>query len=99
MALFADNVALCDITESLVFSDPYYDAKLNRHTSPQLDGIVKELRTDRDLKVAAQSAGVEERDGISVHRWKLRMGEAWSLPCVELARAGAKSASRSRVRV
>lgn len=54
LALFADNVALCDITESLVFSDPYFDAKLNRHTSPQLDGIVAELRADRDLKVAAQ---------------------------------------------
>jgi 5-methylthioribose kinase len=54
LALFADNVELCDITESLVFSDPYFDAKLNRHTSPQLDGIVAELRADRDLKVAAQ---------------------------------------------
>jgi 5-methylthioribose kinase len=54
LALFADNVALCDITESLVFSDPYYDAKLNRHTSPQLDGIVGQLRADRDMKVAAQ---------------------------------------------
>jgi 5-methylthioribose kinase len=54
LALFADNVALCDITESLVFSDPYYNAIMNRHTSPQLDGIVAELRADRDLKVAAQ---------------------------------------------
>jgi 5-methylthioribose kinase len=54
LALFADNVALCDITESLVFSDPYYDAQLNRHTSPQLDGIVGQLRADRDMKVAAQ---------------------------------------------
>jgi 5-methylthioribose kinase len=54
LALFADNVELCDITESLVFSDPYFEAKLNRHTSPQLDGIVRELRGDRDLKVAAQ---------------------------------------------
>ena len=54
LALFADNVALCDITESLVFSDPYYNAKLNRHTSPQLDGIMAQLRADRDLKVAAQ---------------------------------------------
>jgi 5-methylthioribose kinase len=54
LALFADNVALCDITENLVFSDPYYAAKLNRHTSPQLDGLVAELRADRDLKVAAQ---------------------------------------------
>lgn len=54
LALFADNVELCDITESLVFSDPYYNAKLNRHTSPQLDRIVAALRADRDLKVAAQ---------------------------------------------
>ena len=54
LALFADNVELCDITESLVFSDPYFDAKMNRHTSPQLDGLVAELRADRDLKVEAQ---------------------------------------------
>ncbi|UVK44186.1 S-methyl-5-thioribose kinase [Mesorhizobium sp. AR07] len=54
LALFADNVELCDITESLVFSDPYFDAKMNRHTSPQLDGIVAQLRADRDLKVEAQ---------------------------------------------
>ncbi|MER9016239.1 S-methyl-5-thioribose kinase [Mesorhizobium sp. M0898] len=54
LALFADNVELCDITENLVFSDPYFDAKMNRHTSPQLDGIVAELRADRNLKVEAQ---------------------------------------------
>jgi 5-methylthioribose kinase len=53
-ALFADNVALADITETLVFTDPYYAAPLNRHTSPQLDGIVRALRADVDLKVAAQ---------------------------------------------
>lgn len=54
LALFSDNVELCDITENLVFSDPYFEAPLNRHTSPQLDGIVAELRADRDLKVEAQ---------------------------------------------
>lgn len=54
LALFADNVELCDITENLVFTDPYFEADLNRHTSPQLDGIVAELRADRDLKVEAQ---------------------------------------------
>jgi 5-methylthioribose kinase len=54
LALFADNVALCDITEALVFTDPYFAAPLNRHTSPELDGIVAELRADVDLKVAAQ---------------------------------------------
>ncbi|MDW5317263.1 S-methyl-5-thioribose kinase [Rhizobium sp. PL01] len=54
LALFADNVELCDITENLVFSDPYFDAKLNHFTTPQLDGIVAGLRADRDLKVEAQ---------------------------------------------
>jgi 5-methylthioribose kinase len=54
MALFAGNVELCDITENLVFSDPYFAAAMNRHTSPQLDGLVATLRADRDLKVAAQ---------------------------------------------
>ena len=53
LALFADNVELCDITENLVFTDPYFEAELNRHT-PQLDPIVAELRADRDLKVEAQ---------------------------------------------
>ncbi|HXT07044.1 MAG TPA: S-methyl-5-thioribose kinase [Roseiarcus sp.] len=54
VALFSDNVALCDITETLVFTDPYYAAKLNRHTTPQLDRLVAQLRADVDLKVAAQ---------------------------------------------
>ncbi|WP_180898313.1 S-methyl-5-thioribose kinase [Martelella soudanensis] len=54
MALFAGNDALCDITEALVFTDPYYDAEMNSHTSPELDGIVAKLRADRDLKVTAQ---------------------------------------------
>ena len=54
VALFSDNVELCDITENLVFSDPYFEATLNRHTTPQLDPIVAELRADRDLKVEAQ---------------------------------------------
>ena len=54
LALFADNVELCDITENLVFSDPYFEAEMNSHTSPQLDALVAELRADRDLKVTAQ---------------------------------------------
>ncbi len=54
LALFAGNAELCDITENLVFSDPYFDAEMNRHTSPQLDGIVAKLRADIDLKVEVQ---------------------------------------------
>ncbi|WP_315926559.1 S-methyl-5-thioribose kinase [Mesorhizobium sp. SP-1A] len=53
LALFAGNVELCDITENLVFTDPYFEAELNRHT-PALDPLVAELRADRDLKVEAQ---------------------------------------------
>lgn len=53
LALFADNVELCDITENLVFTDPYFEAPMNRHT-PQLDPVVAELRADRDLRVEAQ---------------------------------------------
>ncbi|MCT7664146.1 S-methyl-5-thioribose kinase [Shinella kummerowiae] len=54
VALFSDNVELCDISENLVFSDPYFEAALNRHTTPQLDPVVAKLRADRDLKVEAQ---------------------------------------------
>lgn len=54
LALFAENVELCDITENLVFTDPYFEAEMNRHTSPQLDTMVAKLRADRDLKVEAQ---------------------------------------------
>ncbi len=52
-ALFLGNVELCDITENLVFSDPYFDAEMNHHT-PGLDLLVASLRADSDLKIAAQ---------------------------------------------
>ena len=53
MALFAGNTALSDITENLVFSDPYFAAKLNRHT-PGLEPYIALLRQDRALRIAAQ---------------------------------------------
>lgn len=53
LGLFSANVAMCDITESLVFSDPYFAAPMNRHT-PGLDGIVAQLRADTALKTTAQ---------------------------------------------
>ena len=55
VALFAGNTALCDITESLVFTDPYFDAPMNRHTSPHLDKQVADLRGDTQIKLAAQN--------------------------------------------
>ena len=52
VALFAENIELCDITETLVFSDPYFDAERNHH-NPALDPLVASLRADVDLKVEA----------------------------------------------
>jgi 5-methylthioribose kinase len=54
LALFAGNVALLDITEALVFTDPYFAAPLNKHTSPQLNALAAELRADARLKIEAQ---------------------------------------------
>ena len=53
LALFAGNAELCDITETLVFSDPYFNAERNHHTAG-LDSIVARIRADIDLKIAAQ---------------------------------------------
>ena len=48
------------------------------------------LATGSSYAFPAKVAGVDQKDGTSIHRWKLRMGEAWSVPAVELSRAGAK---------
>jgi 5-methylthioribose kinase len=57
IALFARNKALLRITVDLVFCDPYRHHARNRHTSPQLDAIVADLRCDGRLKVAAALFG------------------------------------------
>jgi 5-methylthioribose kinase len=57
IALFARNKELVRITVDLVFCDPYRANERNRHTSPQLDGIVSDLRSDGRLKVAAARFG------------------------------------------
>ena len=52
--LFLGNHALCNITESLVFTDPYRDAELNNH-NPAVDGVVADLRQNIRLKAEAQT--------------------------------------------
>jgi 5-methylthioribose kinase len=54
MQMFCANTELCKITEDLVFTDPYRQAKLNRWTSPELDEIAASFRRDTELKVAVQ---------------------------------------------
>ena len=53
-ALFSQNITLSKITEDLVFTDPYRLSDMNRWTSPQLDAVAAEFRTDAPLKRAAQ---------------------------------------------
>ena len=52
-AMFQGNLALMWITESLVFTEPYFAAEMNHHTDG-LDPIVKILRSDVKMKVEAQ---------------------------------------------
>jgi 5-methylthioribose kinase len=57
IALFARNKELLRITVDLVFCDPYRHNARNRHTSPQLDEVVADLRADARLKLAAAHFG------------------------------------------
>jgi 5-methylthioribose kinase len=57
IALFAGNKALVRISVDLIFAEPYLVSKRNRHTSPQLDEIVSDLRCDGPLKVAVARFG------------------------------------------
>jgi 5-methylthioribose kinase len=57
IALFTGNKALIRITVDLIFTDPYVAGERNRHTSPQLDALVSDLRRDGPLKVAAARFG------------------------------------------
>jgi 5-methylthioribose kinase len=57
IALFAANKSLVRISVDLIFADPYFVSTRNRHTSPQLDEIVRNFRCDGQLKVAAARFG------------------------------------------
>ena len=52
-AIFQGNLELMGITESLVFTDPYFEAEMNHHTDG-IDPIVKILRSDVKMKSKAQ---------------------------------------------
>ena len=48
------NGAMCKISEDLIFDEPYFSAPMNRHTAPALDAMVAALKSDWELKLAAQ---------------------------------------------
>jgi 5-methylthioribose kinase len=61
------NAEMCALTEQVIFTDPYYDAPHNRHTSPQLDELAAALKADTDMKRAAALAKakfVEQRQAL-----------------------------------
>jgi len=57
VALFAANQPLIRITVDLIFQEPYRSADRNRHTAPHLDPLVRDLRADGPLKIAAAAFG------------------------------------------
>ena len=52
VAFYADNSAMCELTEQVIFTDPYGSAFHNRHTSPFLDKDAAELRSNAEAKNA-----------------------------------------------
>ncbi len=51
-AEFAGNVAMCKITEDVIFTEPYMTAENNRWTEPWLDASAEATRGDSELKIA-----------------------------------------------
>ncbi len=51
-ALFSGNVSLCNISEQLIFTEPYIPHQNNWWTSPELDGDAAAIRADVALKAA-----------------------------------------------
>ena len=52
------NGDMCRLTEQVIFTDPYYDAPVNKHSSPKLDRLVHALRTDTEAKVVVSDLKV-----------------------------------------
>jgi 5-methylthioribose kinase len=57
LALFARNTPLIRISVDLIFADPYRVAPRNRHTCPELDTAVQDLRADETARLAAMRMG------------------------------------------
>ena len=59
------NGDICKLTEQVIFTDPYYSAPVNRHTSPQLDTLAAQMQSDVSAKVAATALKVSIRQLLS----------------------------------
>jgi len=52
---------------------------------------LRQIVRARDYSLAAVRIAAEQRDGLDAAYWRLRMGDAWTVPAVELSRGGPKS--------
>ena len=52
VAIWSENTAMCSLTEKVIFTDPYTQSPLNRHTKPFLDEYVQLIQSHSDLKLA-----------------------------------------------
>ncbi len=52
------NGDMCRLTEQVIFTDPFYPAPVNKHTSPRLDDLATSLYSDTAAKVAASALKV-----------------------------------------
>jgi 5-methylthioribose kinase len=53
VAFWSKNIQMCALTEQVIFTDPFIDAKYNNWTKPFLDSFVMHLRGDVDVLLAA----------------------------------------------
>lgn len=51
MNLWNENT-LCELTEQVIFSDPYINSKFNKWTSPHLDNIVEEFKSNQNILIS-----------------------------------------------
>jgi 5-methylthioribose kinase len=52
VSMWSENIAMCSLTEKVIFTDPYTDSPLNRWTKPFLDSYVTQIRAHSPLKLA-----------------------------------------------
>lgn len=62
-----ENVDICRLTEQVIFTDPYYSAPVNRHTSPQLDDLAHAFQHDVQAKAAVTALKVRRHDCLETH--------------------------------
>ncbi len=55
---FCKHVRAWRVPAQVIFTDPYYKAEYNKHTSPQLDAAALALHTDAEAKAAITSLKV-----------------------------------------